>query len=83
MLPVITKVENVSDCGLKTDSMHRVPPQPQCPSSPCARVTSGCAWPPLLDTMVCSAFGLQALQDIEPRLRPTGLLDQPTIAQIA
>jgi hypothetical protein len=33
--------------------------------------------------MVCSAFGLQALQDIEPRQRPTGLLDQPAIAQIA
>ncbi len=39
--------------------------------------------PPLLDTMVCSAFGLQALQDIEPRQRPTGLLDQPALAQIA
>jgi hypothetical protein len=30
-----------------------------------------------------SAFGLQALQDIEPCKRPTCLLDQPTIAQIA
>ena len=49
----------------------------------CARMTSGCVWPSLLDTMVCSAFGLQALQDIEPRQRPTGLLDQPAIAQIA
>ena len=47
-------------------------------------VLSRCfVWPPLLDTIVCSAFGLQALQDIEPRQRPTGLLDQPTIAQIA
>jgi hypothetical protein len=36
-----------------------------------------------LDTLVCSAFGLQALQEIEPRQRPTGLLDQPAIAQIA
>jgi hypothetical protein len=36
-----------------------------------------------LDTTVCSAFGLQALQDIERRQRPTGLLDQPAIAQIA
>jgi hypothetical protein len=33
--------------------------------------------------MVCAVFGLQALQDIEPCQRPTGLLDQPTIAQIA
>jgi hypothetical protein len=33
--------------------------------------------------MVCAAVGLQALQDIEPRQRPTGLLDEPTIAQIA
>ena len=41
------------------------------------------SWPPLLDTLVCSAFGLQALQDIERRQRPTGLLDQPAIAQIA
>jgi hypothetical protein len=39
--------------------------------------------PAALDTMVCSAFGLQALQDIEPRQRPTCLLDQPAIAQIA
>ena len=36
-----------------------------------------------LPVLQCSAFGLQALQDIEPRQRPTGLLDQPTIAQIA
>jgi hypothetical protein len=42
-----------------------------------------CVWPPLLDTMVCSACGLQALQDIEPRQRPTGLLDESAIAQIA
>ena len=48
-----------------------------------ARVTRGCVWLPLVDTLVCSACGLQALQEIEPRQRPTGLLDQPTIAQIA
>jgi hypothetical protein len=42
-----------------------------------------CVWPPLLDTMVCSAFGLQALQDIERRHRSTGLLDEPAIAQSA
>jgi hypothetical protein len=36
-----------------------------------------------LPVLQCSAFGLQALQDIEPCQRPTGLLDQPTIAQIA
>ena len=63
--------------------MPRVPPQQRYLSSPCARVTRGCVWPPLLDTLVCSAFGLQALQDIEPRQRPTGLLDQPAIAQSA
>ncbi len=54
-----------------------------------ARVTRGCVWPrrcvwlPFLDTLVCSACGLQALQEIEPRQRPTGLLEQPTIAQRA
>src|SRR6266571_4468267 len=54
-----------------------------------ARVTRGCVWPrrcvwlPFLDTLVCSACGLQALQEIEPRQRPTGLLEQPTIAQSA
>ena len=42
-----------------------------------------CVWPPLLDTMVCLAFGLQALQDIERRQRSTCLLDEPAIAQIA
>ena len=36
-----------------------------------------------LPVLQCSAFGLQALQDIEPRQRPTGLLDQPAIAQSA
>ena len=36
-----------------------------------------------LPVLQYSAFGLQALQDIEPCQRPTGLLDQPTIAQIA
>jgi hypothetical protein len=36
-----------------------------------------------LDTLVCAVFGLQALQNIEPRQRPTGLLDQPAIAQSA
>ena len=36
-----------------------------------------------LDPLVCSAFGLQALQEIEPRQRPTDLLKQPAIAQIA
>jgi len=42
------------------------------------------AGPIVLDTVLqCTAFGLQALQDIEPRQRPTGLLDQPTIAQSA
>jgi hypothetical protein len=33
--------------------------------------------------MVSSAFGLQALQDIERRQRSTCLLDQPAIAQSA
>jgi hypothetical protein len=33
--------------------------------------------------MVCAVFGLQPLQDIEPCQRPTGLLEQPTIAQRA
>jgi hypothetical protein len=42
-----------------------------------------CVWPPLLDTMVCSAYGLQALQDIERRQRSTCLLDEPAIAQSA
>src|SRR6266446_10270046 len=40
--------QDESSSATYSSSMHRVPPQPRCLSSPCARVTSGCG-PPVVN----------------------------------